>query len=110
MTKATRNTGGSEGTSGAGAAERAPAKRGGRRPPGSDFDPATRPEGGPTLATAEQRQFHATHFTADPRGAGRSGAPPGGRRRKVRGGTPPAPSRQDEPVAQPKRRGGTGPK
>lgn len=112
---------GSEGSSGPGVGERAPAAarprgasagRRGRSPARSDFDPASRPEGGPTLADEEQRQFHATHFTADPRGSAMSGAPPGQTRRKARGGNPPL---SPEAIARPtqaaksKRRGGSGP-
>ena len=73
------------------------------------WDPAAVPPHAPSLAEQEERQFHATHFTADPRGAAMSGKPPAGtRRRKHRGGTPPdesagpdTPKREDRP----KRRG-----
>lgn len=106
--------GGGDGTSGPGVGERAPAGK--RAPRGSrgqksqskPFDPASAPEGGPSLAKEEERQFHATHFTADPRGSGASGAPPGGPRRKVRGGSPPKGARDPEKAAKPKRRGGAG--
>ena len=60
---------------------------------GKTSDPAQTPPKGPTLAEEEQRQFHATHFTADPRGAAMAGEPPPGaakRRRKRRGGAGPA--------------------
>ena len=109
MSKVTRSATGSEGTSGPGAGERAPAKAAGHAAE-MGFDPVTRPDGGPTLASEEQREFHATHFTADPRGAAMGGAAPGGRRRKVRGGTPPAATPTDGSSTQPKRRGGAGPK
>ena len=72
------------------------------------WDPAAKPAGGPSLRDEEDRQFHATHFTADPRGAGMQGkAPPSGRR-KQRGGTPPAPPDAAEPAPAQKRRGGSG--
>ena len=75
------------------------------------WDPAAVPSpGSPTLQEEEDRQFHATHFTADPRGAGSTGAPPI-RPQKRRGGTPPDAPKDDLPPspARPKRRGGTGP-
>lgn len=107
--------GGGEGTLGPGTGERAPAAkrspRGGRSDSSRSkpFDPASAPEGGPSLAEEEQRQFHATHFTADPRGSAASGAPPGGQRRKARGGSAPANARPPEKADRPKRRGGAGP-
>ena len=73
------------------------------------WDPAAVPGGGPSLGDEEERQFHATHFTADPRGKGMQGkAPPAGRR-KQRGGTPPAASDTAEAAPRQKRRGGSGP-
>ena len=83
---------------------------------GPAWDPASVPPGegpagaGPSLAEEEQRQFHATHFTADPRGAAMAGKPPPGRaRHKHRGGTPPAEDAPPEHTPRPKRRGGTPP-
>ena len=74
------------------------------------WDPAAKPAESASLEEEEDRQFHATHFTADPRGAAMSGAPPAGTRKK-RGGTPPDPRDETIPPAPapPKRRGGTGP-
>ena len=108
---------GADGTSGPGAGERAPAskrslpdKSTGAKPPKSEpFDPASRPDGGPSLAAQEQRTFHATHFTADPRGSAMAGAPPGGSRRKQRGGSPPNNAAARNKPSKPKRRGGAGP-
>jgi hypothetical protein len=101
-----------------GAGERAPAppppRRKGasparKRSAGAGFDPASSPEGGPSLADEAQRQFHATHFTADPRGSAMAGAPPGRARRKSRGGTPPDSPEPRQPAKTRKRRGGAGP-
>src|SRR5688572_30306186 len=80
--------------------------------PVASGDPAGVPAKGRSLREEEERQFHATHFTADPRGAAMSGAPPGGgrRRNKKRGGTPPdAQGKENTPPPRPKRRGGAGP-
>jgi hypothetical protein len=58
---------------------------------GPVWDPAAVPAGKGderTLADEEERAFHATHFTADPRGAGKAGkAPPGASPQRRR--TPP---------------------
>ena len=83
------------------------AKTGLSDPVSQPWDPAAS-RGGPTLEEEQERQFHATHFTADPRGAGMSGAPPGARR-KTRGGSPPTRSGGHEPAPRRKQRGGTGP-
>jgi hypothetical protein len=67
------------------------------RPAGGPvWDPAAVPpegaaaDGPPTKAEEDERAFHATHFSADPRGKGKAGAPPpGAKLPKHRGGTPP---------------------
>jgi hypothetical protein len=62
---------------------------------GPAWDPAAVPakgggKDGPTLAEEQERAFHATHFSADPRGAAKEGTPPpGSASPKKRGGTPP---------------------
>jgi hypothetical protein len=71
------------------------------KPPGGPvWDPAAVPAESaaaagapPTLAEEKERAFHATHFSADPRGTGKAGAPPpGNTASKHRGGTPPPPT------------------
>jgi hypothetical protein len=82
---------------------------------GPVWDPAAVPPSTgnePTSAGEEDRAFHATHFSADPRGAAMAGKAPPGASRKHRGGTPPpAPGANDQDEAAPrgKHRGGTPP-
>jgi hypothetical protein len=62
---------------------------------GPAWDPAAVPAkggdgDGPTSAEQEERAYHATHFTADPRGAVQAGSPPpSGDAQQPRSGTPP---------------------
>jgi hypothetical protein len=82
---------------------------------GPVWDPASVPAGKgdePTLADEDERAFHATHFSADPRGAAMAGKAPPGASRKHRGGTPPpvpGSTGVEQPAARRKHRGGTPP-
>jgi hypothetical protein len=68
-------------------------KRAAQPPGGPVWDPAAvQPgtgNGPPTPAEEKERAFHATHFTADPRGSAMTGKAPPGASPKHRGGTPP---------------------
>jgi hypothetical protein len=75
------------------------------------------PEKAPSAEERERREFHATHFTADPRGTKPGRTPDASR--KVRGGAPSdgpdsthsseAPRPSPRPAPRRKRRGGTEP-
>jgi hypothetical protein len=60
---------------------------------GPAWDPAAKRTGagdGQTPQEKDERAFHATHFSADPRGAAMAGKAPPGASSKHRAGTPPS--------------------
>jgi hypothetical protein len=81
---------------------------------GAVWDPAAFPTAeSPTLRDEEERAFHATHFSADPRGASMAGKPPPDAGPKHRGGTPPPAPANEQAEQRPrrrKRRGGAAPR